>query len=164
MSIIATPDNLYSHFGKLMLGTADGELRWLHDTTGNTCLMNSDTALVAEKGSPIWCEHMLKFHTSVLLDLKNEREALKASRKFQEDLGQALLEKAIEKDWCEEYDDFAEEWDLPQRRSEFDVTVTVRIMARDSEQAAELIRGELGFNSYHDDVIEGPEVTAEMAY
>lgn len=46
------------------------------------------------------------------------------------DLGQAILEKAEYHDWCAEYDEFAEEWDLPQREKDYVVHMTIPVDTR----------------------------------
>lgn len=155
---------LYSHYGNVMIATTEMDLIPIAATEDKNYIANDTTELLARPGTDEWIDHMVRIRNSLARDVANERASLQQQKIYIENLGDALLEQAVIRDWCDEYNEFAEEWGLPLRLAEYDVTVTVRVRARDSEQAADLIRGELGFDRYHDDVIEGPEVTAEGAY
>lgn len=155
---------IYRHYGRAMIAVTRNEMILLSDVGDTKYVANDATELLARPGSEDWIDHMVRIRNSLARDVAHERASLQQQKTYIENLGEAILEKAVEKEWCEEYDKFAEEWGLPLRFAEYDVTVTVRVRARDSEQAADLIRGELGFDSYHDDVIDGPEVTAEKAF
>lgn len=78
---------------------------------------------------------MLTARTTLASKLSVEEQKRQTLQARLNDLGQALLEKAEEKGWCEEYEEFAEEWDLPKRYKEFWVTVVVPVDARDREAA-----------------------------
>lgn len=155
---------LYSHHGNIMIAFTETDMIPIAATGDTKHIANDATELLARPGTDDWIDRMVRIRNSLARDVANERASLQQQKTYIENLGEAILEQAVNRDWCEEYDEFAEEWGLPLRFAEYDVTVTVRVRARDSEQAADLIRGELGFDSYHDDVIDGPEVTAEKAY
>lgn len=155
---------LYSHHGNIMIAFTETDMIPIAATGDTKHIANDATELLARPGTDDWIDRMVRIRNSLARDVANERASLQQQKTYIENLGEAILEQAVNRDWCKEYDEFAEEWGLPLRFAEYDVTVTVRVRARDSEQAADLIRGELGFDSYHDDVIDGPEVTAEKAY
>lgn len=78
------------------------------------------------------------------------------------ELGEALLEKAEENDWCAEYDKFAEEWELPTRSSTFNITITLQVEARDDEAANDIVERAMNFSPYDDAVITGPDVDIQQ--
>lgn len=155
---------LYVHYGRIMIAFSENDLIPITATGDTKHVANDTTKLLARPGTDDWIDRMVRVRNSLARDVANERASLQQQKTYIDNLGEALLEEAINRDWCEEYDEFAEKWGLPLRFAEYDVTVTVRVRARDSDQAADLIRGEFGFDSHHEDVIEGPEITAEKAY
>ena len=159
-----THNALYSHHGNIMIAFTETDVIPIAATGDTKHVANGATTLLCDPGTDEWVERMVRIRNSLARDVANERASLQQQKIYIDNLGEAILEEAIRRDWCEEYDEFAEEWGLPKRYAEYDVTVSVRVRARDSEEAADLIRGELGFDSYHDNVIDGPEVTAEKAY
>ncbi len=91
------------------------------------------------------------------------REANERLQQHLYDLGKALRDEAINRDWCAEYDAFAEQWDLPQREAEYNVTITVRITARDEDAALEIAHGGVSLDSYHTTGVSfSPEYEVEM--
>lgn len=159
-----TINALYSHYGNVMIAVTETEMVSIVQPEDAKHVANHATELLCNPGTDEWINRMVDIRNSLARDAANERASLYKVETHLENLGEALLEKAIEKDWCEEYDEFAEEWGLPKRYSEYYVTVTVRVRARDSEDAADLVRGDLGIDHYSDYVIDGPEVTAQEAY
>lgn len=77
-------------------------------------------------------------------------------------LKQAILEKAEEHEWCSEYDEFAEEWDLTPRVREYEVTMSVTVRARDEDEAEALAEENTSLSSWDDYVISGPDFTVSM--
>ena len=77
-------------------------------------------------------------------------------------LKQALLEKAIEKDFCSEYDAFAAEWDLLPRHREYHVTVTLTVQATDEDNARDIV--ENAMNLYYVDTVSDPEFDVREVY
>lgn len=158
-----TTDALYNHSDNVMIAISDHLLVPVTETGDTKHVANEATELLALPGTAVWINHIVDIRNSLARDVANEKALSQRQKTYIENLGQAILREAINRDWCEEYDEFAEQWDLPTRFSEYDVTIAVRVRARNREEAADLIRGELGFGSYHDDVIIGPEITAEEA-
>lgn len=95
-----------------------------------------------------------------LVVLRNEHRHL---QQHLEGLGDALRAKAIEKGWCEEYDEFAEEWDLPKRYLDFEVTMTLTVIASDEESALEFVRDNISITNYSENVQSGPEFEVSEA-
>lgn len=93
--------------------------------------------LVATPGSELWVKKMVEFRNNLASDLRNANAEVQRRKTFHENLGQAILAVADEKNWCEEYDAFAENWNLPTRTREYDVTVRFRVLARSTEDAEE---------------------------
>lgn len=159
------PNAIYEHFGRVMLAvdmeymvlvteSSNGDKRTLHMRT-------PETKLLCLPASDNWVDRMLGIRNSLIRDLTNERNALSAIQNHLDRLGQALLDKANDHDWCEEYDQFAEEWDLPSRMSEYLVTVTTTVRARNRDEAVEAVSDDIGFSEYSEFVIDGPHVFAE---
>lgn len=90
-------------------------------------------------------------------NMTNLRNANTALKEHLAGLGEALRQEAIRREWCEEYDTFAEEWDLPKRYIEVEVTMTVKVTAADEESAIEMVKEHVHLSSYSTEgVIEGP--------
>ena len=138
----------------------------LQDLDGdNTVRVTLDSVtMIEEPGSPAWVTRMARVRRSLVgitTNLKNDNENL---TRWQEGIGEALLEKAVEKEWCEEYDDFAEEWDLPKRDKEWEVTITVKVSARNEDAALELVKGNVSLQPWNvDGVVDSPEFEASEA-
>lgn len=98
---------------------------------------NEGAELVATPGSELWVKKMVEFRNNLASDLRNANAEVQRQKTFHENLGQAILAVADEKNWCEEYDAFAENWNLPTRSREYDVTIRFRVLARSTEDAEE---------------------------
>lgn len=155
---------IYNHSGRVMIAISGEHLVPVMDTDGMQYAANEATFLVAHPGDDDWIEKMLDIRTRLVNDLRFERAELSRRDTYLEGLRQAILEKAIEKDWCEEYDEFAEEWDLPKREREYMVTMTVSVLARDREEAEEMVAEKISIRDYDEGVLRGPEITAEGGY
>jgi hypothetical protein len=158
------PHAIYSHYGAVMMAVDAEYLVPIARDGGTKSMRNAQTELIGIPGSHPWNDRMLRVREALIRDYTNEAAELQRLRAYVTELGEAILEKANEKQWCEEYDEFAEEWDLPKRLSEYDVTLTVRVRAADGEGAIDLVKGEVSMDSYHDDVVTGPEFHVEVSY
>ena len=154
------PNAFYNHYGRVMIAFDESSLIGV---SGDLTRIppTADTELMDRPGDEGWVARMVHIHIQNAVDLSSERAEVTRVREHLQELGQALLEKAVEKGWCEEYDTFADEWDLPARCKEFDVTVAVRVSARDEEAALDLVRDNVSLTPYHNDVIEGPDFSAD---
>lgn len=110
-------------------------------------------------GSEEWVNRMVRIREILIRDLTNERNELRNLRDHLEGLGQALLEQAEDRDWCSEYDEFADEWNLPKRTRSYEVTVTLTVTARDEESAEEWVRESMGISQYS--VEDGPHYSVQ---
>lgn len=127
----------------------------------------SDIRLYARPGSELWVSHMLKFRGEMLeysekirQQLIQTQDQVRGLEESYESLGEALRDKAVEHDWCDEYDEFAEQWNLPSRTREYEVTVTVRVLAKSDDHAEELVGENFSMSMYDDIVLNGPHVSA----
>lgn len=114
--------------------------------------------LVATPGSELWVSKMVQFRNNLASDLRNARADAEQQRTFFKNLGEAILEEADKREWCEEYDEFASQWGLPTRTREYDVIVRFRVLARSTEEAEE------NFTLHVEDEYQGsgsPEVSVE---
>lgn len=72
------------------------------------------------------------------------------TRKF-EGLGKDLLQHAIDNEWGEEYDAFADEWDLPTRPRDFTVNINMVITTRNRDNLEDVLESRVGNLSGLDD-------------
>lgn len=154
---------LYTKDKELHLAVSEMTLERLYDPDHRQLSPDSEFEFHSHPGSPEWIEQMVLLRTTVLqnvrytrADLVHARTELSNLHQYVERLGEALLEKAVEKDWCEEYDEFALEWELPVRERDFEVTVTVRVRARDEDAAEELVGENFSLSMYDNALIDGP--------
>lgn len=157
-------NSLYNMHGRVMIALDHERLIPITaPKDGDTYhLTNAGVELIAHSGDAEWRDRMIKLRNEMATDLENERRRLTAVREHLDNLGQAILEQAIERDWCSEYDEFAEEWDLPPRKQDFEVTVTIQVSARDADSAEGYVLDNFGLSDYSDDVIIGPHVSADV--
>lgn len=128
-------------------------------------LTNAGVELIAHPGHVEWWDRMLRVRNELAKDLENERRALSALQEHLENLGQAILEKANEHDWCSEYDEFAEEWNLPSRKREYRVTMYVTVEATNEDQAREFVEEQVHLDPYNTDGVQGfPDFEVEGLY
>lgn len=184
------PRSLYERGHELLLATSDKTLTGIMDPTMASRTVSDNDRLFMAVGSEDWCVRMVAVRdaamrqiqaaTTELDQVKEARDQqenvlrgritretdglrgqLKSIQQHLENLGQALLEQAVDKDWCSEYDDFAEQWGLPRRFRDFAVTINVRVSARDEDTALELVRDQVDFSTYHDGFSLEPSFEAE---
>lgn len=145
----------YNQFGIIRIAIDDNTLQAIAGV--DTVTVNpQEVTLLEQPGTTDWQDRMIRIRTSLVRDLENVRNDLKARNDHLEALGQALLEEAKSRDWCGEYDTFAEQWDLPQRTTEWEVTATVRVNARTEDDAIEILKDGVSINSYDGPVTHGP--------
>lgn len=100
---------------------------------------SENLAVIALPGSEEWVTRMVNIRVRMSRELETLKSAARTHAVYIQGLKEAILQKAVENDWCSEYDEFADEWDLIRRVNEFQVTVTVNLMARDSDTAQEMV-------------------------
>lgn len=133
-------------------------------TGGDTYRVNpNEVTLIAHPGSTEWADRMVRIRTSMVRRLTTAENSLAEKTNYFERLKQAILEVADEKQWCEEYDAFAEEWDLIPRNKNWEVTVTVTVKARNEDDAVEIVKDSLSIYSYSDGVEDGPDFSVGEA-
>lgn len=154
---------LYSHYGVVQIAVDEEYFVGIADSTGMKTAPNSRSELLEGPGTQGWVDRMVRLRTSLLTDLANARAEVQQLNTRWENVGEALLQQAIDRDWCAEYDAFAEEWGFPTRVAEYDVTMTVRVSARSEEAALEIVQEGVNINSYTEGLVEGPEFSADVS-
>lgn len=149
----------YQRFGMTYIATSDTTLQ---NVTGTDIIAVTpqEATLIEAPGSPEWVDRMLRIRHALINSNANTQRTLDERIDYIKRLGEALLQEANDRNWCGEYDTFAEEWDLPKRTSEWEVTMTVRVTARDEDDAVEFVRDSVSINTYDGPVIHGPEFYA----
>lgn len=135
-------DNMYDHKGRIMIAISPSAMTPLMDSAVYVAA-DETTTLRAAVGSPEWCAHMTDVRTEVLTAYRFDRNEHAFLKNYLTNLKQALLEKAIEKDFCREYDDFAAEWDLLPRNRDYRVVITINLTATDEYNAQEMMENAL---------------------
>jgi len=161
-------NGLYSIHGLVTIAINANTLRPITSAADNTSYEPNDkTSLLAAPGDDEWVLRMTRLRTSLLTDLSNERAERDRLQTHLAGLGEALRDEAIRREWCEEYDTFADQWGLPPRALEYDVTMTVRVRAADEDTARELVSEEVNISRYgyqsHDWVVESPDYSVSEA-
>lgn len=152
---------IYNHNGVLYIAIADNTLQELVGT--HTFQVTSgEVTLVEAPGSTEWVDRMVRIRSGINRRADNAENDLRMKNEYITALGQALLEEAERRDWCGEYDEFAGEWDLPLRFKEYDVTVAVRVKARDEDEAKALVSDQISISHYsHEWLVDGPDYSAD---
>lgn len=138
---------IYQQFGITRIAIDDTTLQDLVDTNTVTATPQQVT-LLEMPGTPAWTDRMARVRATAVRTLAGAQKQLHDKNDHLERLGQAILEQANEREWCEEYDAFAEEWGLPKRTSEWEVTMTVRVTARNEDDALAIVRDNISLDSY----------------
>ena len=154
-------NGLYSHHGFVMIACNVTDLVRVMSTYDVKHVANEATELLALPGSQDWVDRMVRLRNLFAEDLENERNSLSRKEEYIKNLGEALRDQAIEHDLCGVYDSFADEWDLPARAVEYDVTISIRVMAREEEHAINTIQEEVYISSNTEGIVSGPEISAE---
>jgi hypothetical protein len=134
----------------------------LQDLTGTGTLSVNpvDAALLEEPGSPAWVDRMTRVRSTLVRRADKADRDLREHRDHFEGLRQAIYDMAVSKKWCGEYDEFAREWGLITLEKDFEVTMTVTVKARDEEGAIDFVKGEVGLESFQEEVSRAPEYEA----
>ena len=156
--ITLIPNAIYGHYGVVRIAVDENYLVDVCGTDGTKHLPTSVTELLEKPGEDEWVDRMVRIRRTLITELKNNRAEVQRLDTWKRDISQAIFEKALEKEWCEEYDEFAAEWDLPLREREFEVTVAVRVTAPDENAAKEIVRDCVNIDKYSTEGIdEDPE-------
>jgi hypothetical protein len=153
----------YQHHGIVRIAIMDNTLQ---DLTGtDTFQVNlGDVSLLEEPGSPAWVDRMARIRSTLNRANDRAQTELREHTSHFERLKEAILEMADEKQWCEEYDAFAEEWGLLTRFKDYEVTVTLTVRAKNEDEALEYVKDNVSLDSYCNDTIQsGPEFDANEA-
>lgn len=152
---------IYTHVGAVRIAL-DGNT--LSDMMGNNTVTVSpeEVTLLDAPGTLGWVDRMARARAQLSNNNKALADNLDAKSRYIGELGEAILVKAVEHEWYEEYDDFADEWDLPKRDAEYEVVITVRVMARNEEKAVEFAGEKFNISPYSDGVTTSPEYSAEL--
>lgn len=150
---------IYMHQGSLKIAL-NGDT--LQDLAGSDTYKIGDAsevgAAVETPGTQEWIDRMVRIRNSLIRRAVRAETSLEAKVGYIESLGQALFEKAQEKEWCEEYDEFAAEWNLPRRERYFEVTMAVRVLATDENAAKDIVADCVSIDKYSTEGIdEDPE-------
>jgi hypothetical protein len=158
-------NGLYNLNGTVCIAINPTHLSPLFNANGSTLHKASGAEnLMADPGTDEWVDRMTRFRTRVLTDLSNDRSERDRLQTYVTDLGAALLAEAERREWCEEYDAFAEEWGLPKMASEYEVTITVKVQAKTEEEATELVEQQVSLSSYsHAWILDGPDYSTSEA-
>lgn len=155
----------YSHYGITRIAIDDNAVADLTGTDTTTVTPGEVTlrevTLLEAPGSPEWVTRMAHLRSTLAHSFENAQGELRDKINHLERLGEAILERANKRDWCEEYDTFAEEWDLPKRITEWEVTMTVRVTARNEDSAIEIVQDNVSIDRYTTEGIDNsPEFYA----
>lgn len=143
-------DDMYEHGNRVMIAISSTTMTPIMES-GVYVVADETTKLMVGAGSPEWCARMVGVRAHILAENRRTRDNHAALQNYLTGLKEALLEKAIEKDFCSEYDEFAAEWELLPRHREYQVTVTLTVQATDEDNAQEIV--ENAMNTYYVDAI-----------
>lgn len=155
-------DGLYNAYGRVYIATPENTLVPLVGDRTNVIDPTGDMEIthIADPKTDEWNLRILRALNVTNRDMLNEQRSHQYLKGYVERLGEALLEKAEEKDWCSEYDDFADEWDLPHRYRMYEVTVVLQVKAKNEDDAVEMVENNTRFSC---EIEDGPSVSAEEA-
>ena len=151
----------YEVDGRVMYANSPNTLVGMDTPSGMAIPAPQGARLLETVGSEGWSLRMIQIRDNMAVRLKAAEFRDNQSREKYDLLGQAILEQAEERDWCREYDEFAESWDLPTRRKNFRVTVTLTVQAQDEDSASDLVDSGLRISEYDDHVVSGPYTEIE---
>lgn len=135
-------NSLYSVHGMIHIALADNTLVPVLGDRSNpvTPLFSMDVVHVADPGTREWINRMTTLLTRANHDLRNEQTAHNTLRRWAGGLKQAIYEVAVEEEWCDDYNEFADQWDLIPLERDVDVTITFTIPARSVDDAIDIAR------------------------
>lgn len=159
-------DALYRRNTFIYIAVSENELQMLGDVDKRGVTPEATDVLVCRPLTVEWVNRMTAFRNTMLSGVQQNNKTIQDQRNQiqelntrHEGLGEALLQEAIDRDWCYEYDEFADEWDLPKRTREYEVTITVRVRAQSEEDAEEMVQSEVGISGSEDWVTDTPYFT-----
>ena len=157
-------NGLYSIHGLVTIAINANTLRPITSKNPDTSYEpNGQTSLLAAPGDEEWVLRMTRLRTALITDLSNEKAERNRLETHLTGLGEALRDEAIRREWCEEYDEFADSWGLPRLNRDYEVTMTITVNAVDEETALEMVRDSVGISSYSEGVKSGPEFEVSEA-
>ena len=134
------PNAIYMFRGRVAIAIDESRLTYLTDPDVEPEEKgDGEVGTIALPGTDEWITRMVNARTHLARELVAARTRSGQLGTYLQGLKEAILQKAVENDWCSEYDEFADEWDLIRRVNEFQVTVTVNLTARDSDAAREMV-------------------------
>lgn len=117
-----------------------------------TVAVDDQIVMLYSQGTKGWVDRMTASLLSTAAQLRTTRTSLSKRTAHLEQLGEALLEEAISREWCSEYEDFAREWGLPYTKT-WEVTMSVTVEARSADLAEEEVARNIALSS---NMISGP--------
>lgn len=145
-------DALYQYHDTIYIAVSDEVLADLMD--GETISPHpSQVTWFAGPGDDVWVSRMMRARTLLIRRAGVAEMGLREKVDHFERLREAILEVAEAKDWCEEYDAFAEEWGLTPRTKEWEVVMAVRVKARNEDDAVSIARDGVNLDSYNNDAV-----------
>lgn len=159
MSLI--PFATYSQHGNVLIALDDERMVPINmrDVTG--VAPDENTRLLERPGTDDWTRRVVGMLKQLGEERNNTYRSYAEAITRYEDLGEALLRKAEEKDWCEEYDEFAGEWGLPTCKRRWTVRIDVTVLARTEDDAIEIVGNGVSLNAYDGDIVQEPSFYAE---
>lgn len=164
--------HIYNHADQPMMATSENELTPLRDLEHvGPYTPNSRTTLSSMVGFSSWTVHMIdavKNYRDRVVELEKmvgearhdqnvAQKELHAQKTVYRQLGEALLEEANKRNWCSQYNDFADTWNLPKRTLNFRARVEFNFCASSRDEAKILLRDSL--DNLPDELVEvRPEV------
>jgi hypothetical protein len=160
-------DALYNHFGIIRIAIDTMFLEDIVNPNGVKHHATTSTDLVTLPGTVEWVDRMTRIRRALMTDLKNTRAELSRAETHWANFKEALLEKAVDHDFCEDYDTFAAEWDLTPRTKEWDVVMTVRVRERNEEDALDFVKKRCDLSGatamLHEDIVGEVNFSAHEA-
>lgn len=141
------PGAIYNSFGVVMIAIDDTHLVPIMRDDSVRSIATDAVELLERPGSEDWVNRMIRTRKDLARTIFEERDGHRRLEQYLEGLREAILEKAVQHDWCREYDEFASEWNLLPRNREYEVSVFIPVMAKDEEDARELVYEHYGLSS-----------------
>lgn len=141
------PGAIYNSFGVVMIAIDDTHLVPIMRDDSVRSIATDAVELLERPGSEDWVNRMIRTRKDLARTIFEERDGHRRLEQYLEGLREAILEKAVQHDWCREYDEFASEWNLLPRNREYEVSVSIPVMAKDEEDARELVYEHYGLSS-----------------
>lgn len=158
-----TPGSLYLLNGRYMLAVTAAALMPLGGE-GETTLDVEGAEFAYGPKDEEWGVRIGHMRRTLSQSAKSANTRADDLQRWKDNVGEALRDQAEERGWCEEYEEFAENWDLPIREYEYNVNISIQVRARNYEAARELVDDELGISGHDDFVVSGPEIDVQKVY